>query len=231
MVKRSPYAVSAIATAISVVLAAAAPQGSWSFAIVGDRTGEVHPGIYERIWKEIEAEHPALAVTVGDSIQGGHDETAEAEWSEVERIWRGRKFPLYLTPGNHDIWSAASERMFREHAGHPPQYSFDYEQAHFTILDNSGSDELSKETLEFLESDLKAHAAAPVKLIFSHRPSWLMRVALGNPEFPLHQMAKKYGVRYVIAGHVHQMIRLQLEGITYVSMPSSGGQLRIGRAS
>jgi hypothetical protein len=55
-------------------------------------------------------------------------------------------------------------------------------------------------------------------------------VALGNPNFALHQLARKYGVQYVIAGHLHQMLHAELDGVTYVSMPSSGGHLRASQA-
>jgi hypothetical protein len=47
-----------------------------------------------------------------------------------------------------------------------------------------------------------------------------------NPRFRLHQLAKKYGVHYVIAGHLHQMLDVDLEGVNYVSMASAGGHLR-----
>jgi hypothetical protein len=218
--------------AASLAGAGAAPApDSFRFAILGDRTGEAQPGVYEQVWKEVAAEAPAFVVSVGDSIQGENDGNAAAEWrqfSEILRPFRG--FPLYLTPGNHDIWSAASERLFRQYAGHPPHYSFDYRQAHFTILDNSRSDELPAGELAFLESDLKAHAAQPLKIVVSHRPSWLVNVALGNPDFALHRLAHRYGVQYVIAGHVHQMLRIELEGVTYVSMVSSGGHLRLSEA-
>jgi len=204
-----------------------APADQFRFAILGDRTGEARPGVYEQVWKEMAAEHPAFVVTVGDTIQGGDDAAAAAQWREVERILDPyRKIPLYLAPGNHDIWSAASERLYRQHAAHPPHYGFDYGPVHFTILDNSRSDELPAEELAFLESDLKAHAAQPLKFVLMHRPSWLIAVALRNPNFPLHQLARKYGVQYVLAGHIHQMLRLELEGVTYLSMLSSGGHLR-----
>jgi predicted phosphodiesterase len=206
----------------------ATPQvESFTFAILGDRTGESEPGVYEQVWKEAAVENPAFVVTTGDTIEGLADATAQVEWRGIEKMLAPyKRFPLYLTPGNHDIWSAASERLFREHAGHSPEYSFDWAQAHFTILDNSRSDELSTAELAFLEQDLKAHAAQPVKFVISHRPSWLIQAALRNPNFPLHQLARRYGVKYVIAGHVHQMLRLELEGVTYLSMPSSGGHLR-----
>ena len=211
-----------------LVRGGASPQpGSFRFIILGDRTGEARPGVYEQVWREAASEDPAFVVTAGDIIEGMNDATAESEWQGVERILKPyRSHPLFFTAGNHDIWSAASERLFRQYAAHPPHYSFDWEQAHFTILDNSRSDELSAEELTFLEEDLKAHAAQPVKIIFSHRPSWLINVALRNPNFALHQLALKYGVQYVIAGHIHQMLHFDLQGVTYVSMPSSGGHLR-----
>ena len=206
---------------------AAAPD-SFRFAILGDRTGEAESGVYEQVCREAAAENPAFMVSVGDTIQGMNDATAEAEWREASRIFAlFRRFPLYLAPGNHDIWSAASERLFQQYAGHPPHYSFDYRQAHFTILDNSRSEELPARELVFLEADLKAHAGQPVKMIVMHRPSWIVDVALRNPNFALHQLARRYGVQYVVAGHVHQLLRLELEGVTYVSMASSGGHLRL----
>jgi predicted phosphodiesterase len=200
---------------------------SFRFIIVGDRTGEAQPGVYEQVWREANDTGPAFVVGVGDTIEGLNDATADAEWRQVKQIlapWRS--VPLYLAPGNHDIWSAASERLFQEHARHPPHYSFDYAQAHFTVLDNSRTDQFAADELSFLESDLKAHAAQPVKFVISHRPSWILHALLGDSAFPLHQLALRYGVQYVIAGHVHQMLHYKLDGIDYVSMVSSGGHLR-----
>ena len=204
----------------------AAQEDLFRFAILGDRTGEPQAGVYQQVWKEIAAEDPAFVVGVGDTIPGTRDENADAQWRQVDQLLMPyRRYALYLAPGNHDIWSAKSERLFRQHA-RGLHYSFDYGQAHFIILDNSRTDELSSEELAFLESDLKAHAAQPLKFVISHRPSWLFSVALQNPNFALHQLAKRYGVKYVIAGHVHQMMHFELEGVSYVSMASSGGHLR-----
>lgn len=210
----------------------AAPQPEpLRFAILGDRTGEAMAGVYEQVWKEVAAEDPAFVVSVGDTIEGMHDETARAEWEQVQRTLAPyRRFTLYAAPGNHDIWSEASEKLFRQYAGHPPHYSFDRGRVHVTVLDNSRSDQLAPEELAFLEDDLSAHAAQPVKLIVSHRPSWLVGVALRNSELPLHRIARRYGVQYVIAGHVHQLLRLSLDGVTYISMPSAGGHLRLSGA-
>jgi predicted phosphodiesterase len=216
----------ALAVLLPVVIAAA-DSGAFRFVILGDRTGEAQKGVWEQVWRQAAAERPAFLITTGDTIQGLDNGAAQREWEEAERIRKPySRLPLYLVPGNHDIWSALSERLYLEHARHPLHYSFDYGTAHFTILDNSRSDELSAGEMEFLEEDLKAHAAQPAKFIVTHRPSWIVAAALRNTGFPLHRLAKQYGVQYVIAGHVHQLLRIELDGVTYLSMPSSGGHLR-----
>lgn len=202
-----------------LLLAALCPAADFHFVILGDRTGETQPGIYEQLWKNTVEENPAFVITVGDTIQGLNDKTADAEWREVHQIFP--KLTLYLTPGNHDIWSDLSEKLFRKYSGHPPHYSFDYEQAHFTILDNSRADQFTAAELAWLESDLRAHEKQPVKFVISHRPSWLLDILLKNPHNAVHQLAKKYGVQYVVSGHVHQMIHSNFEGVTYLSMPSA----------
>ena len=179
--------------AFTVLLLAGAARetDSFRFVVLGDRTGEAQPGVYERVWKDAAAEGPAFVVSVGDTIQGLNDETADAEWQQVEKILSSwARFPLYLAPGNHDIWSGRSEKLFRKYSGHAPHYSFDYRQAHFTVLDNSLSDQLSAAELAFLEEDLKDHSERPLKFIVSHRPSWLLNAVVGDPNFRLHQIAR-----------------------------------------
>ena len=215
------------AVAAFVALSAPAPA-NFEFTILGDRTGEAVSGVYESVWREMAAEHPVFVVSVGDTIQGLENSSAEAEWQEARRILQPySRIPLYLTPGNHDIWSPLSEQLFRKYARHEPHYSFDYRQVHFTVLDNSRSEQLSSEEMQFLEADLQAHSAQPVKFVLSHRPSWLITAAIGLTQFQLHQVAKKYGVQYIVAGHVHEMLHIDLDGITYISTPSSGGHLRL----
>ena len=216
------------AVCAAVVLVAAAPApGDFHFIILGDRTGEPVAGVYEQVWREVASENPAFAVSVGDTIQGMYDARADQEWQEVERVLRPfSRLKVYLAPGNHDVWSPLSENLFRKYAGHAPHYSFDYRQAHFTVLDNSRTDDLSGAELQFLENDLAAHAGQPLKFIVSHRPSWLLNAAFANPHFALHQLAKKYGVSFVIAGHVHEMLHAELDGVAYISAPSAGGHLR-----
>jgi hypothetical protein len=223
----------ALAGLVGLVAAAwlavcAAPADNLHFVLLGDRTGEAQPGVYERVWRQLAAAPPAFVLSVGDTIQGLDDATAEAEWREAMRLVAPyRRIPLYLVPGNHDVWSGASERLFRQYAGRALHYSFDSGGVHFTVLDNSRSDEWPTGELAWLEADLRDHAAAQVKFVVSHRPSWLIDAALGSTNAPLHAIAKRYGVCCVVAGHVHQLIHADLESVTYLSLPSAGGHLRL----
>jgi Icc protein len=227
---RHTFTVAALTGFVSLLWLGAAPppdSASFRFVILGDRTGESHPGVYEHVWKDLAAQNPAFIVGVGDTIQGTSDATAEAQWQEVEKTLAAwKRFPLYLAPGNHDIWSARSAQLFEQYAGHPLHYSFDYAQAHFTVLDNSRSDQLPAAELAFLNDDLSRHQGQPLKFIISHRPSWLLNAILNDSDFELQRIAEKYGARYVIAGHLHELLHAELNGVTYVSVPSAGGHFR-----
>src|ERR1019366_10515285 len=80
-----------------VCIGSAPPPDSFRFAILGDRTGEAQPGVYEQVWKEVAAENPAFVASVGDTIQGMNDASAEVEWREIGHMLRPfRRYPLYL---------------------------------------------------------------------------------------------------------------------------------------
>ena len=215
-------------TAAIVLVAYAAGPSGFRFVILGDRTGEAVAGVYREIWRELDHDHPDFVVSVGDTIQGGDDRAVDAEWRKILALLTPyRRYRIFFAPGNHDVWSEASVKAYEKYTRHPLHYSFDYRQAHFTILDNSRSDQLPAEEFAYLQKDLELHKNQPLKFIVSHRPSWILNAVLGNPGFPLHQLAKRYGVKYVIAGHIHQMLRFEVEGVTYLSMPSAGGHLRL----
>ena len=86
--------------------------------------------------------------------------------------------------------------------------------------------DLTDSQLKFLEEDLKANQDRRPKFVFFHKPYWIAFLKLGSGEFPLHQLAKKYGVSYVISGHGHQFLRLTRDGIVYMEVGSSGGKMK-----
>lgn len=204
-----------------------AQSNDFRFAILGDRTGLAQPGIYEKIWKEIDIARPDFVINVGDTIEGGVDAQAVAEWTALQPTFRRySKYPLYFTPGNHDIWSDHSERLYTKVTGRPPAYSFDFQNAHFTVLDNSRTDALSDEQIRFLEKDLEKHQSRSPKFVFFHRPFWVIPLKFGSGKFPLHELAVKHKVRAIISGHAHQFIRIVRDDVEYLAIGSSGGHLR-----
>lgn len=216
------------AAALGAVARAQGANG-FRFALIGDRTGTAAPQIYSRVWREVSLFGPDLAVTIGDTIEGGNDEKMASEWREIDALWRRyRRFPAYFVPGNHDIWSPKSKQAFETAVGHPATHSFVHGGALFVILDNSLADELAASQLAYLEKTLEQHKALRPKFVFCHRPTWLLPVRLGNRNFDLHRIGKKYGVDYVISGHGHQLVHLELDGVRYLEIGSSGGSIARG---
>ena len=219
-------AAAAAAIALVAALMAGAPGQAFRIVIIGDRTGTVQPGVYEQVWREAAAWKPDLAINVGDSIQGGDDRTVDAEWNALKPLLAPySRIPLYLTPGNHDIWSEASRRAWERHTRRPAHYSFDQGPVHVTVLDNSQSESLVDAEMRFLEEDLARAASRPVKMVFFHRPSWLIPVMLGS-DFPLDRVARKHHVQYIVSGHTHRFARFERNGVVYLMVGSSGGHLR-----
>jgi Calcineurin-like phosphoesterase len=218
------------AAAIAVVsVVAGAPDAArndFRFSILGDRTGDAEPEVYERIWKDIDGLHPNFVINVGDTIQGGNDATAASEWNVLRPLWEHRRYPVYFTSGNHDIWSAASRLIYEQQTKRPAFYGFDYQNAHFTVLDNSETEDLSDEQMQFLARDLVQNQTRDPKFVFFHKPFWLVPVKFQSNQFPLHQLISRYGVRYVVSGHGHQYVRAVQDGIVYLEAPSSGGKLK-----
>jgi 3',5'-cyclic AMP phosphodiesterase CpdA len=220
-------AIAVLACALALVSRGFGQQeNNFRFAILGDRTGDADPAVYVQIWDEIDREHPDFVMNVGDSIQGGNDATAESEWRELRRLWDRHPYPLYFTPGNHDIWSAASRRIYAKETGQAPPYSFNHQSAHFSILDNSDSLNLSDQQMQFLEHDLEQNKDRNPKFVFFHKPFWLIPLKLQSGDFPFHRLVKKYGVGFVVSGHGHQFVSMTRDGIDYLEAGSSGGRLK-----
>jgi len=202
------------------------PKNDFRFAVLGDRTGGAQPQIYGRVWREINLMHPEFVVNVGDTIQGSEDDLAESQWMELRPVWaRYSHYPLYFTPGNHDVWSDFSRDLYEKESGRRTHYSFNYEDAHFTILDTTPTRRLEDDQLDFLEKDLEAHKESNPKIVIFHHPYWIQQIKEGNGDFRLHQIAKRYGVTHVLSGHGHRFVRMVHDGVTYMEVGSSGGSM------
>lgn len=230
MSRRRLLALAPAVVALVALAGADSRENDFRFSILGDRTGDAQPGVYEQIWRELDAQHPDFVINVGDTIQGGDDAAAASEWRALRPLWERYRYPIHFTPGNHDIWSGASQTVFEQQTGHPASYSFNFQDAHFTVLDNSRARDfsmgLSDSQMQFLERDLTENRNRDPKFVFFHKPFWLIPVKFQNSQFPFHRLIKKFGVGYVVSGHGHQYVQAVQDGVTYLEAPSSGGKLK-----
>lgn len=217
--------------ACSVAHAAEAPEPVFRLAVLADRTGGHTPGIYPQVIEAINLLSPDLVVTVGDHIEGyGEDyERTEAEWDSLSALLRGLEAPVYITPGNHDIWNAESEVIFRDRTGRAPFYSFDYKGTHFVIVDNSRFESwegLPAQQFAWLLGDLGATDAKNT-FVFFHKPFWDNTLRRGKPD-RIHEILVQNGVDAVFCGHYHRCFTGTYDGILYVAIGSSGGDIYEG---
>ncbi|MBK9167879.1 MAG: metallophosphoesterase [Bryobacterales bacterium] len=205
---------------------AAAAENDFHFSIVGDRTGSAVPGVYEQVWREIERLGPDFIVNVGDTIEGQTLGRPREEWEELSAFWRRFGLRQYFTPGNHDIWSPDSLVLYRRYTARPTMYSFTWQNAYFAVLDNSRTLDLPEEQYRFLEADLRKHRDFEPKFVFFHKPFWIAFLKVGSGSFPLHRIAVRHRVTYVVSGHTHTFDRMERDGVGYLIVGSSGGALR-----
>lgn len=209
-----------------VARAAREPKNDFHFAILGDRTGGHKATVYGRVWREVDLYQPDFVVTVGDTIEGYKDETAVEQWDEMKALWAQYKhYQFFLTPGNHDVWSEYSEKLYTEKTGQPLHYSFDYQDAHFVILDNARERTIREDQLAFLEADLEKNKARSPIFVIIHKPFWLGFVRANNTDDPFHKLCKKYQVARVLTGHGHRLTRAVFDGVEYIEIGSSGGSI------
>src|SRR5260370_39314177 len=78
---------------IALVRGAGDSPNDFRFSILGDRTGDADGRIYERVWQEMQHFSPGFVINVGDTIQGGNDATAAAEWRALQCVWDKYKRP------------------------------------------------------------------------------------------------------------------------------------------
>lgn len=113
-----------------------ANDGPLRFAIVGDRTGGMYPGVFEASLPRVNLLQPDLVMSVGDITETWLAEDREgvvAVWEELDRIADGLDAPMFYTVGNHDIGDELTASVWQERYG-PSYYHFVYKDVLFISL-------------------------------------------------------------------------------------------------
>lgn len=200
-------------------------KDEFRFVIVGDRTGGAQWGIMPQTFREINQLDPDFVISVGDIIDGGGtgEDTINGIWDEFDKTEMPvLKVPFVYMPGNHDIWSPTSKKVYEKRYG-PRFKSFNYRGLHFICLNtqeasgNEGTDyrfggrgsrSLGDEQLAWLKDDIERNRNARRILIFMHQPTW----SALEPVYPLLE-----GLRVnVFAGHLHKYSYQEIHGIPHI---------------
>lgn len=196
-------------------------ENDFHFAVLSDRSGGVNQEAFEMVVSDIKRMYPDFIVTVGDLSDNALEDQYKIAMKTMEKI----DVPVYYTPGNNDIVGEESAKLFSKYTGNKKYYSFDYQNTHFVILNNSiaeSYEEMSSKQKEWLREDLKKNKNKENIYVFIHKPFWADKIAKGKKD-KMHELFLKYNVDAVFTGHWHQYAHNNYDGIDYYLAGSSGG--------
>lgn len=199
------------------------------FGVIGDTKIGVTEAVYKRFLEKTGKEGIDLIFIVGDVIDRPG---AVKEWERFLEL-TGTKITFHIAPGNHDINSAKSLKVYEKIIQKPPYYAFALNDIQFIILCTELPGETGKVTGKQLEW-LKNTLADPFeqRIVFLHKP--LFPTAFGIrydlDRYPvdrdiLHDLFVKNNVKLVFAGHEHLYNRREKDGTTYVITGGGGARL------
>lgn len=198
------------------------PQNEFTFAILGDSQFN-KTGVFNKIVNEVARISPSFVIQVGDLILGkleGRDTTLK-QWTRFkDQLAPLKDVPYYPVPGNHDVLDKKGKPLpyYKEYWG-KLHYSFDYKNAHFTILNTNDEREarIGEAQIAWLEKDLKKAQSKAHRLVFFHHPIYRLK----NFD-QLHALFLKYQVKNVFYGHYHHYEYMERDGVQYVMTNATG---------
>lgn len=200
------------------------------FAAFGDtRTGHrVHRALIESMAREA----VDFVVHSGDLVEFGG---VEEQWQLFFRIERPviARAPLMAAIGNHD---ESRRGLFRRYfllndwAG-GRRYAFhDWGDVRVVLVDSEIKLRRGSAQYEFIEAALAEGAARDQLMVMSlHYPPYSSGSHGSNPEVAevLDEIAPRFGVELVLAGHDHNYERTKkINGVTYMVAASGGANIR-----
>lgn len=210
----------AIGFAHAAVDAPKAADDEFHFIVLGDSQFD-DPPTFNRMIDDVRLLYPAFVIQVGDLIEGYTNdlETVATEWERFGRqIAPLAPIPFLPVPGNHDLYNAerrsdpALEALYRQTWG-DTYYTFAYRNAGFFVLnsDSPGNERrIDAVQWQWLERELEKSRAEHL-FVFMHRPPSSLENAAA-----LHELLRRFPVRYVFYGHLHHYHFEERDGIRYV---------------
>jgi predicted phosphodiesterase len=191
------------------------PRESFSFLVLGDIQGGFRT-LSQHIFKKSDGRY-SFAIQTGDLMSHADEGHYAQTLYEVRKS--NLHIPLFVVPGNHDI-NGKDPRLFEKYFAWK-QFYFLWSNCLFIFLDNSSSPPYYSQ-FHWLEKTLEEnHMKARRTFIFMHRgPVECGGGKAHRPKddfTPFFALLKKYRIDYVFCGHVHDYLRMELQGTMFVA--------------
>lgn len=178
--------------------------------------------VLERV--EAERQQIDLILATGDIAQDGSVEAYQRFLTCMDRF----KAPVRWTPGNHDNPDHMQQALTgRESVGRPV---FTTDHWVIILLDstvrNKVYGELADDQLALLDRLLTQHSDKHALVTLHHHPkpmgcTWIDKIGVKNSDAFNAVIQRHKNVRLVLWGHVHQHSDTTINGIRYISTPST----------
>lgn len=195
------------------------------FAVVSDNAGGPRQGIFREAMAKLDLLQPEFVITTGDLIEGYENtpEQLKIQWDRLMGELGQLKMRFYFVPGNHDggrpLWLETYKARFGT-----PYYHFVYKNVLFLCLfTNDGANQgtgISEQQVEYAAKVLREHPDVRWTLVFQHKPLWNER---GSQGWPKIQELLKGRKCTVFAGHTHNYLSQEIDGISYITLATTGG--------
>jgi len=139
----------------------------FQFAIITDNAGGARPGVFPKAVEMTNMLHPEFVVHIGDLIEGydNDEEQIRAWWKEIDGFLEPLEMPFFFLPGNHDHYSEASIKAWKERFGDGRgYYHFVYKDVLFLMV-NTEDPPKTVEALQRDNPELHARVAANYKIM------------------------------------------------------------------
>jgi len=210
------------------------PAGAEPFRFVAYGDNRTRHDVHRRVVAQI-LQHgiPDFILQSGDMVENGDDSAQWPVFFDIEKDLL-RQTAFFPALGNHEHHSQYFENIFHDGA---PYYSFDWGNAHFTVIDSDienaapyerGRSVYWNEQVRWLKEDLNQHQKADYRFVMAHHPPFtavFTRQGSSAHMTALTPMFEKYHVSAAFFGHDHNYQHYLKNGIHYVTTGGGGAPL------
>jgi len=211
-------------------------QQKFTFAVLGDRTGSGPDSwrVFDEAVSEINRLRPDFVVMIGDVIEDSATRPAriDALWNEARQHLDSLNVPLFLVPGNNDIWNRTSYAAWGRCVG-DTYTAFSHRDCRFVLLNTeeihgTGEEGFGSRQLAFIEDEIRQNRHTKQFFFFCHQPVWMFSGPLKSQWEHIESLLG--GIRYsVFTGHLHVLGATQRNGQRHLIVGPTGGEMRLPR--